>query len=333
MAKITLPPVTNSSNLSVLNNNFQEIAEALNDLVLYRDNPVGEPNQLENDVDVNGHKLINAQEVSTAVLKIDGVIVEPTEIATADSLKIVNNLSDVENVNAARVNLSLGNVNNTSDLNKPISTATQTALDLKANKDSPTFTGTVGGITKSMVGLGNVDNTADVSKPVSTATQTYVQAQIAAYGAIRNQPYFLATLGANQSVTAGVQTKVLFDTELMDSNGYFNPATNRFTPLIAGKYLVTVQTTTQGASTGVNQYTTHYAMILKNGTAVSQYSSTIFYVNSGLNITASQSTTLIVSMNGTSDFIEGGTLITPLGSPIVAGGSSSTFMQAFYIGP
>ena len=37
---------------------------------------------------------------------------------------------------------------------------------------SPTFTGTVGGITKTMVGLGNVDNTTDAGKPVSTATQT-----------------------------------------------------------------------------------------------------------------------------------------------------------------
>ena len=36
---------------------------------------------------------------------------------------------------------------------------------------SPTFTGTVGGITKSMVGLENVDNTTDALKPVSTATQ------------------------------------------------------------------------------------------------------------------------------------------------------------------
>lgn len=34
---------------------------------------------------------------------------------------------------------------------------------------SPTFTGTVGGIAKTMVGLGNVDNTSDVNKPVSTA--------------------------------------------------------------------------------------------------------------------------------------------------------------------
>lgn len=43
---------------------------------------------------------------------------------------------------------------------------------------SPTFTGTVGGITKSMVGLGNVDNTTDANKPVSTATQTALNAKL-----------------------------------------------------------------------------------------------------------------------------------------------------------
>lgn len=37
---------------------------------------------------------------------------------------------------------------------------------------SPTFTGTVSGVTKTMVGLGNVDNTSDANKPVSTAQQT-----------------------------------------------------------------------------------------------------------------------------------------------------------------
>jgi hypothetical protein len=47
-----------------------------------------------------------------------------------------------------------------------------TALGLKAPIASPTFTGTVGGITKDMVGLANVDNTTDANKPVSTATQT-----------------------------------------------------------------------------------------------------------------------------------------------------------------
>ena len=68
--------------------------------------------------------------------------------------------------------VGLGNVDNTSDADKPVSTAQQTAIDSKANLASPEFTGTVTGITSSMVGLGNVDNTSDANKPVSTAQQT-----------------------------------------------------------------------------------------------------------------------------------------------------------------
>jgi hypothetical protein len=43
---------------------------------------------------------------------------------------------------------------------------------LLAPLESPTFTGTVRGITSAMVGLGNVTNTSDANKPVSTAQQT-----------------------------------------------------------------------------------------------------------------------------------------------------------------
>jgi hypothetical protein len=61
--------------------------------------------------------------------------------------------------------------------------ALQTNIDAKAPIASPTFTGTVSGITKSMVGLGNVDNTADADKPVSTATQTALDAKASLSGA------------------------------------------------------------------------------------------------------------------------------------------------------
>ena len=75
--------------------------------------------------------------------------------------------------------VGLANVDNTSDANKPISTATQTALDAK----EPTITaGTTSQyyrgdksfqtLDKTAVGLSNVDNTSDANKPVSTATQT-----------------------------------------------------------------------------------------------------------------------------------------------------------------
>lgn len=95
------------------------------------------------------------------------------------------------NVSVTASDLSLGNVTNTSDANKPVSTAQQTALDLKANLASPTFTGTVAGITGTMVGLGNVTNeskstmfasptfTGTVVLPNSTVTNAMLAGSIA----------------------------------------------------------------------------------------------------------------------------------------------------------
>ena len=85
---------------------------------------------------------------------------------------IVNGGTGAATASAARSNLGLDQINNTSDFDKSVSFATQTALDLKAPIASPTFTGTVSGITKTMIGLSNADNTSDANKPVSTATQT-----------------------------------------------------------------------------------------------------------------------------------------------------------------
>jgi len=75
--------------------------------------------------------------------------------------------------------IGLGNVDNTSDLNKPISTATQTALN---NKENLITAGTTAQyfrgdksfqtLDKNAVGLSNVDNISDLNKPISTATQT-----------------------------------------------------------------------------------------------------------------------------------------------------------------
>lgn len=77
-----------------------------------------------------------------------------------------------------KVAIGLANVDNTADTAKPVSTATQTALNLLAPKASPAFTGTVTGVTAAMVGLGSVNNTTDSAKPVSTAQQTALDAKI-----------------------------------------------------------------------------------------------------------------------------------------------------------
>ena len=71
--------------------------------------------------------------------------------------------------------IGLGNVDNTKDIDKPISTAVQAALNLKAKVSDLTAHTTdeenPHKVTASQVGLGNVNNTADIDKPISTAVQ------------------------------------------------------------------------------------------------------------------------------------------------------------------
>jgi hypothetical protein len=126
--------------------------------------------------------------VVPGAMTISGIPTAPTAISGTNTTQIATTefVADAVSVKAdlasptftgtvsgiTNTMVGLGNVDNTSDANKPVSTAQQTALDLKADLASPTFTGTVSGITNTMVGLGNVDNTSDANKPVSTAQQT-----------------------------------------------------------------------------------------------------------------------------------------------------------------
>lgn len=82
-------------------------------------------------------------------------------------------------VTLVKADVGLGSVDNTTDAAKPISTATQTALNAKegtvtAGTISQYYRGDKTWQThdKASVGLTNVDNTADLAKPISTATQT-----------------------------------------------------------------------------------------------------------------------------------------------------------------
>jgi len=86
--------------------------------------------------------------------------------------------------------VGLGNVDNTTDALKPVSTAQGTAIGLKANKASPTFTGTVSGISKTMVGLGNVTNESKATmftSPAFTGTPTGVSKTHVGLGNVTNE--------------------------------------------------------------------------------------------------------------------------------------------------
>lgn len=62
MAKIVLDTITGGYDLSLINDNFDKIEAEFQNKVLYRDNPVGEANTLQTDVDVNEKIIYNLPE-------------------------------------------------------------------------------------------------------------------------------------------------------------------------------------------------------------------------------------------------------------------------------
>lgn len=59
MAKINVPTIKGGFNLSQINAAFALIVQHLNDRVLYRNNVESEPNEVQNDIDMNGYKIYN----------------------------------------------------------------------------------------------------------------------------------------------------------------------------------------------------------------------------------------------------------------------------------
>lgn len=104
--------------------------------------------------------------------------------------------------------------------------------------------------------------------------------------------------GSNQTVPDQTATKVtVFNTELFDSDNYF--ASNRYTPLIAGKYFVYCNLT--WSNNTANDYHNGSAQIRKNGTNIS--APTNNWNASGGN-QMGMHVGLTVDMNGSSDYVE-----------------------------
>lgn len=126
---------------------------------------------------IAGQSFDGSANISIAPTDLTGVTASAAEInildgVTASTAEI--NVLDGMTASTAELNLLDGATLSTTELNyvDGVTSSIQTQIDTKAPINSPTFTGTVSGVTKSMVGLGNVDNTSDANKPISTATQT-----------------------------------------------------------------------------------------------------------------------------------------------------------------
>ena len=92
MAKITLSNVASGYNRQSINTNFEEIETALEDKVLYRDNPTGEPNQMEQDIDMNGNSLLNYDTDLTNTSSLISVGDADTRYVNADGDSMSGNL-------------------------------------------------------------------------------------------------------------------------------------------------------------------------------------------------------------------------------------------------
>lgn len=87
MAKISISNLSSGFNsTTTLNNAFDSIETELNSKVLYRDNPSGEPNQMENDLDMNGNNIINVGDV-----EVDGVNIITTMQTIYDDYEALTN--------------------------------------------------------------------------------------------------------------------------------------------------------------------------------------------------------------------------------------------------
>lgn len=59
MTKIVVPDIDSGYNLTQINVALQALATELNGKVLYRDNPTGEPNSMDNNLDMNNFQILN----------------------------------------------------------------------------------------------------------------------------------------------------------------------------------------------------------------------------------------------------------------------------------
>ncbi len=116
----------------------------------------------EADIDDDTKALLQ-QEIARATGREDDI---------EDALEL--HVADTTNPHqVTKEQIGLGNVDNTADADKPVSSAVRTAIDEVAgdltshesNRSNPHE------VSKSQVGLGNCDNTSDMEKPVSTAQQ------------------------------------------------------------------------------------------------------------------------------------------------------------------
>lgn len=182
----------------------------------------------------------------------------------------------------AKADVGLGNVDNTSDVNKPISTATQTALDLKASLVSPALTG-----------VPTAPTAAAGTNTTQIATTAFVEGEIVSGATGIAGIYYVTTTGSdsNNGETWGSAFATIAKA-FEEINGGATPTNNRGTVYLGDGTFTLPATVTitrlqaligMGGNRTIIENAVNGAGILYTGVSpeVSPYSSTN-YPNTGL---------------------------------------------------
>lgn len=116
-------------------------------------------------------------------------------------------------------------------------------------------------------------------------------------GVVGTGPAFSAYMSTNQTVVANTPTKLALNTENFDTASCYDTSLYRFTPNVAGYYQINFVTST---AQGSNLNTRWFSYLYKNGTLVQQLPS----YNGTSGDYQSMSLNTVISMNGTTDYLE-----------------------------
>lgn len=107
--KLNLISIISGFNLSQINTNFQSIVTELQNKVMYRNNPIGEPNTLETDIDANGKNIYNVQTLSVLGTFIVAGIDISAQVAAAAASAVQSAASAVASAASAALALVRAN--------------------------------------------------------------------------------------------------------------------------------------------------------------------------------------------------------------------------------
>lgn len=139
-------------------------------------------------------------------------------------------------------------------------------------------------------------------------------------GGQKNRPAFRAYPSSGQTISSGTSTVLQYNSETFDTDSCYDTSTYKFTPNVAGKYFFHLNARVDTP----DDYDHQEAKIKKNGSDVAR----VLISPKHYDII---SVTVLVEMNGTTDYVQGGILQISGSSKTVGTDAANLFFEGFRI--